>query len=52
MDVGEFYRKEHNGLVLTKVDSKRFMEMFLYRLFPNNKRDIDLILNNKKYGLI
>lgn len=52
VDVGEFYRKEHNGLVLTKVDSKRFMEMFLYRLFPNNKRDIDLILNNKKYGLI
>lgn len=52
VDVGEFYRKEHNGLVLTKVDSKKFMEMFLYRLFPNNIMDIDLILNNKKYGLI
>ena len=52
VDVGEFYRKEHNGLVLTKVDSKKFMTMFLYRLFPENKRDIDLILNNSKYGLI
>ena len=44
VDVGEFYRKEHNGLVLTKVDSKKFMEMFLYRLFPTNKKDIDLVL--------
>ena len=44
VDVGEFYRKEHNGLVLTKVDSKKFMEMFLHRLFPNNKKDIDLVL--------
>ena len=44
VDVGEFYRKEHNGLVLTKVDSKKFMEMFLYRLFPTNKKDIDLEL--------
>lgn len=52
VDVGKFYEKEHNGLVLTKVDSKKFMAMFLYRLFPENKRDIDLILNNNKYGLI
>ncbi|MBD7914654.1 nucleoside hydrolase [Clostridium sp. Sa3CUN1] len=44
VDVGEFYRKEHNGLVLTKVNSKKFMEMFLYRLFPDNKKDIDLVL--------
>lgn len=51
VDVGEFYRKEHNGLVLTKVDSKKFMEMFLYRLFPDNKKDLELILNNKKYGI-
>lgn len=49
VDVGEFYKKEHNGLVLTKVNSKKFMEMFLYRLFPNNKKDIELILNNKRY---
>ena len=46
VDVGEFYRKEHNGLVLTKVDSKKFMEMFLYRLFPDNKKDIDLVLKH------
>lgn len=52
VDVGEFYKKEHNGLVLTKVDSKKFMEMFLFRLFPNHINDIKLILNNKKYGLI
>ncbi|MGG7056757.1 nucleoside hydrolase [Clostridium tertium] len=52
VDVGEFYRKEHNGLVLTKVDSKKFMEMFLFRLFPEHINDIKLILNNKKYGLI
>lgn len=51
VDVGEFYRKEHNVLVLTRVDSKKFMEMFLYRLFPDNKKDLDLILNNKKYGI-
>ena len=50
VDVGEFYKKEHNGLVLTKVDSKKFMEMFLYRLFPEHKKDIELVLNNKKYG--
>lgn len=49
VDVGEFYKKDHNGLILTKVYSRKFMEMFLYRLFPMNKRDIDLILNNKKY---
>ena len=52
VDVGEFYRKEHNGLVLTKVDSRRFMEMFLYRLFPDNKKDIDLVLKNSKYNLV
>lgn len=52
VDVGEFYKKDHNGLVLTKVNSRKFMEMFLYRLFPNNKKDIDLILNNKKYGIV
>lgn len=52
VDVGDFYKKEHNGLVLTKVDSKKFMKMFLHRLFPNHKTDIDLIINNEKYGLI
>lgn len=51
VDVGEFYRKEHNGLILTKVDSKRFMKMFLERLFPENKKDIEIVFNNPKYGV-
>ena len=51
VDVGEFYRKDHNGLILTKVDSERFMKMFLERLFPENKKDIEIVLNNPKYGV-
>ncbi|SCK01884.1 Pyrimidine-specific ribonucleoside hydrolase rihA [uncultured Clostridium sp.] len=51
VDVGEFYRKDHNGLVLTKVDAKKFMIMFLERILPNNKKDIELVLNNEKYGV-
>lgn len=50
VDVGEFYRKPHNGFILTKVNSKKFMKMFLERLFPDNKRDIEIVLNNPKYG--
>ncbi|OSA89963.1 UNVERIFIED_ORG: nucleoside hydrolase [Clostridium botulinum] len=50
VDEGDFYRKEPNCLVLTEVDSKAFMEMFLIRLFPENKKDILNILNNSKYG--
>ena len=52
VDVGEFYRKEHNGLVLTKVDSKKFMKIFLERIFKDNKKDIEIVINNEKYGLI
>ena len=51
VDVGEFYRKEHNGRILTKVDSKRFMKMFLERIFPESKNDIAIVLNNSKYGV-
>ena len=51
IDVGNFYRKEHNGCILTKVDSKRFMKMFLERILPDNKDDIEIILNNPKYGI-
>lgn len=51
VDVGNFYRKEHNGRVLTKVDSKRFMKMFLERIFPDSKKDIEIVLNNPKYGV-
>lgn len=49
VDVGEFYGKKHNALVLTKVDSKRFMKMFLKRLFPNNEKDIEIVIDNEKY---
>lgn len=51
VDVGNFYRKEHNGSILTKVDSKRFMKMFLERIFPESKNDIEIVLNNPKYGV-
>lgn len=51
VDVGEFYRREHNGLVLTKVNSKQFIKMFLERIFPDNKKDIEIVLNNYKYGV-
>lgn len=50
VDVGEFYRKQHNAMVLTQVDSYKFMNMFLKRIFPEQKKDIDLVLNNKVYG--
>lgn len=52
VDVGEFYKKQHNGLVLTEVDSKRFMKMFLERIFKDNKRDIAIVLENEKYGVV
>ena len=51
VDVGEFYKKEHNGLILNKVDSKKFMKMFLERIFPDNKKDIEIVLSNPKYGV-
>lgn len=51
VDIGNFYRKEHNGRILTKVDSKRFMKMFLERIFPESKNDIAIVLNNSKYGV-
>ncbi|MBN1068851.1 nucleoside hydrolase [Clostridium botulinum] len=50
IDEGDFYRKEPNCLVLTEVDAKAFMEMFLTRLLPEHKKDIFNILNNSKYG--
>lgn len=51
VDVGNFYRKDHNVRILTKVDSKRFMKMFLERIFPESKKDIEIVLNNPKYGV-
>lgn len=49
VDVGNFYKKDHNGSILIKVDSKRFMKMFLERIFPENKSDIEIVLSNLKY---
>ena len=51
VDVGNFYKKDHNGNILIKVDSKRFMKMFLERIFPENKSDIEIVLSNLKYGV-
>ncbi len=51
VDEGNFYREKPNCLVLTEVNSKAFMEMFLTRIFPNHKKDILAVLNNTKYGL-
>ncbi|WP_346936311.1 nucleoside hydrolase, partial [Clostridium sp.] len=51
VDEGNFYREKPNCLVLSEVNSKGFMEMFLTRIFPNHKEDIISVLNNSKYGL-
>jgi len=51
VDEGDFYREKPNCLVLTEVNSKGFMEMFLTRIFPKHKEDIIAVLNNSKYGL-
>ena len=51
VDEGDFYRKKPNCLVLTEVNSKEFMEMFLTRIFKDHKEDILSVLNNSKYGL-
>lgn len=50
VDEGNFYRKEPNCLVLKEVDSKKFMRMFLSRLFKDHIKDIDIILNSNKYS--
>lgn len=34
VDSEDFYKKENNSKILTEVDSQKFMEMFLERLFP------------------
>lgn len=40
IDEGNFYRKNPNRLVLRKVDSKKFMRIFLSRLFKEHIKDI------------
>ena len=44
VDVANFYRKESNTIVLNQVDEKRFMNMFLKRLFKGYDNMIDSIL--------
>ena len=51
VDVAGFYGKEHNGHILTEVNAKGFMKFFLERLFSENKQDIEIVLENCKYGL-
>ena len=50
VDCENFYGKEPNCHVLTNVDSKMFMKNFLIKLFPEHRDDIELILNDSKYG--
>ncbi|MGG7096450.1 nucleoside hydrolase [Clostridium sardiniense] len=50
VDEGNFYRKNPNCLVLREVDSKKFMRMFLSRLFKEHIKDIDIVLNSDKYS--
>lgn len=51
VDIGEFYRKPHNALVLTEVNSKEFLRFFLSRIFKENIKDIEKVINNNKYGM-
>ncbi|MPQ42224.1 nucleoside hydrolase [Clostridium tarantellae] len=50
VDKEKFYNKTPNCKILYEVDAQQFMKSFLKKIFSNNKNDIDLILNNKKYG--
>lgn len=50
VDKQDFYKKPKNCFVLNKVNSHKFMEYFLYTLFPEFKEDINLILSNSKYS--
>ncbi|WP_373600889.1 nucleoside hydrolase [Paraclostridium bifermentans] len=43
VDSFNFYKKDSNSIILTEVDDKKFMNMFLKRLFPNHKEKIDMV---------
>ena len=45
VDCADFYQKRKNVFVLTSVDEKKFMSIFLNRIFPNSKTDIANVLN-------
>lgn len=51
IDSENFYNLKTNCKVLTKVDSRLFMQEFLTRIFKDKKDDINMILENKKYGI-
>ena len=44
VDSFNFYKNKPNSHILTKVDENKFMNMFLKRLFKNNKDLIDNVL--------
>ena len=43
VDVENFWKKEHNAFILNEVDSKKFMYMFLERLFPDKSNIISKV---------
>lgn len=43
VDVENFWQKPHNAIILNKVDSSKFMNMFLKRLFPEKESIIDKV---------
>lgn len=44
VDEGDFYKRKKNALVLTEVDSKKFMNMFMNSIFPDFEEDINIVL--------
>lgn len=50
VDCGNFYKHKSNCFVLDKVQSHKFMEIFLNRLFPEFTEDIALVLKDNKYS--
>lgn len=44
IDIGGFYRKTPNVFINTEVDEKRFFELFFHRVFPENKKDNEIVL--------
>lgn len=44
VDAMNFWKKEENSIVLTEVDEKEFMVMFLHRVFGKSEQEIRTIL--------
>jgi len=43
VDVENFWKKDHNSIILKQVDNIKFMQMFLQRLFPEKVETISKI---------